>query len=470
MKDFGGPAEPLSVSELNRRVKRILEGRFPQVNLVAETSGVRLTPAGHLFFSLKDDQSEIRAVLWKDRVRKLTFDLEEGLEVIVRGALRVFQKRGTYQVEIQEIVPKGIGALQLAYKQLFARLEREGLFHPSQKKALPRFPMKIGLVTSPTSAAIADMLRVLFRRAPRLKVLVAPVRVQGEGSANEIASAIRCLNRNVAQLDLLIVGRGGGSPEDLWAFNEEEVARAIFESQIPVVSAVGHEIDTTIADHVADRRAQTPTEAAEISVPDWSQILSELDQRKHSLRMAFQGRIVRDQDRLVALSQHPVLLRPLEGIQDCVQAVEELALDLRRGLGLARDRARGRLEVLESRPVLVRPLAGVAERLRDLGRSSDRLDREALLRVEKMRNRLEGLQGRLESLSPRSVIQRGYSLTTTQEGKVVMDASSLEEGQRVRTCLARGEFESRVETTQLPASKAAGALSDVDISAPGETP
>ncbi len=247
----------LTVSELTREIKDILEDRFPDVWIEGEISNLRIPPSGHIYFTLKDDFSQIRAVLFKMQARTLRFVPEDGLHIIGRGRVSLYEKRGDYQLILESIEPKGMGALQLAFLQLKEKLEREGLFDPTLKKTIPMIPQKIGIVTSPTGAVIQDMLHILERRFKNLHILLYPVRVQGEGASSEIAEAINYFNR-FTDADVMIVGRGGGSLEDLWAFNEEVVARAIYRSKTPIISAVGHETDYTIADFVADLRAPHP--------------------------------------------------------------------------------------------------------------------------------------------------------------------------------------------------------------------
>jgi len=270
--DFGGSAEPqpprrqaLTVSELTRRLQGLLETEFVDVWVEGEVSNLKRAASGHMYFSLKDAGAQIRAVVWKTDARLLRFEPKDGMHVLARGSLRVYPPRGDYQVSVQVLEPLGKGSLAQAFEELKERLEKEGLFAPGRKRPLPLLPRRIAVVTSPTGAVIRDILRVLHRRHPTLEVLVYPVRVQGEGAAGEIARAISALNR-LGGLDVVILARGGGTLEDLWAFNEESVARAIVASRIPTLSAVGHETDVTIADFVADVRAPTPSAAAELVV------------------------------------------------------------------------------------------------------------------------------------------------------------------------------------------------------------
>lgn len=289
--DFDRAETPLcTVSELTARIKSALERGFPEVALRGEVSNVARPRSGHVYLNLKDDAASIRAVLWKSEAEKLVFELADGLAVRVWGRLTVYVPRGEYQVTIQAIEPDGIGALELAFRQMVTRLAAEGLFDPARKKALPRFPRRIVVITSPSGAAVRDFLTVTSRRWPLTQILIAPTRVQGAGAAEEIAAAIVLAHR-VRGADLIVVARGGGSIEDLRAFNEEVVARAIFASTLPVVSAIGHEIDTTIADLVADFRASTPSVAGERCVPDLAEVRQTLDRLSDRLAHAGKGRI-----------------------------------------------------------------------------------------------------------------------------------------------------------------------------------
>ena len=265
----------LTVSELTRQIKGLLEERFSEVWVEGEISNLRNHPSGHLYFTLKDDFSQIRAVLFRMQARSVRFLLEDGLHVVCRGRVSLYEKRGDYQLILESIEPRGVGALQLAFLQLKERLEKEGLFRPEHKKSLPMLPQRVGVITSPTGAVIRDILHILNRRFGNLHILLYPVRVQGEGAWREVAEGIDYFNRQ-KNADVLIVGRGGGSMEDLWPFNEEGLARAIYRSKIPIISAVGHETDYTISDFVADLRAPTPSAAAELVVRDKREISNTL--------------------------------------------------------------------------------------------------------------------------------------------------------------------------------------------------
>ena len=273
------PQKILSVSQLNHEIKTLLESTIPVLWIEGEISNLKLHSSGHIYFSLKDKESQISAVMWRSRSAQLFFTPQDGMKVHAFGKINVFHKRGYYQFDIIKLQPAGIGELQLAYEQLKQRLQEEGIFDEEHKRQIPEFPERIGIVTSPTGAAIQDLLNILNRRFPGLEIVLGPVKVQGEGAAQEIADAVDNFNK-FGKADLLIVGRGGGSLEDLWAFNEEIVARSIFRSKIPVISAVGHEVDFTISDFVSDLRAPTPSAAAELAVPDRIDLLNHVNNLK----------------------------------------------------------------------------------------------------------------------------------------------------------------------------------------------
>ena len=391
----------LSVAELTARIKDVLETTFPAVWVGGEIGDLARPRSGHCYFTLKDAQAQVPAVIWRTTASRLRFELHDGLEVACRGRVEVYAPRGKYQLIVEAIEPQGIGALELAFRQLHERLSKEGLFDPARKRPLPRFPRRIAVVTSPSGAAIRDFLEVLRRRWCGADVLVVPVRVQGEGAGEEIAAAIRLVNRLSGPIDCLVVTRGGGSLEDLWAFNEEVVVRSIAASRIPVVSGVGHEIDVTLSDLAADVRALTPSEAAERVAPAAEELGQTLRQYHRRLAAAIRSRAAEAGRRWTSLAQHRLFRRPLTLVHD-----------------LAR-----RLDELEAR--------------------SQRSIREGALRS---RSRVEALAARLHSLSPLAVLGRGYSLTRrVADGQVVRDAGDLARGDEINTRFARGQAISRVE-------------------------
>ena len=405
------PAHVLSVSELTARIKDSLQTAFSSVWVAGEVSNLSQPQSGHVYLTLKDQGARMRAVLWRTTAARLKFDLQDGLDVLCNGEIDVYAPHGSYQLIVRRVEPRGEGALQLALRQLRARLAAEGLFDALNKQALPTFPRRIGLVTSPTGAAIRDFLEVSGRRWQGVEILVIPTRVQGAEAAGEIAAAIDSASRLVDRPDVLVVTRGGGSLEDLWCFNDEQVVRAIHRSPIPVVSAVGHEIDVTLADLVADVRALTPSEAAELVVPSAEQVLAGLGNLGQRLGAALVARVARARASLEALAQRRVLRRPEERLHD------------------------------------------LARRLDELGARRDRATRNYLTRAG---DQLSGVVGRLESLSPLAVLARGYSVTKrVEDGRVVRDAEQLAVGEEVVTQLARGQMRSQVTNLQHP-KKTAG--------------
>ncbi len=393
----------LTVTQLTNRIKDLLEEGFSDVWLEGEISNLTVPQSGHAYFTLKDEQSQVRAVLFRSSQRHLKFTLQHGLLVVCRGRLSVYGPRGEYQVIVEYVEPKGVGALQKAYEELKSRLEQEGLFSLERKKPLPRLPRRIGVVTSPTGAAVRDILRVIRRRHPRMEILLYPVPVQGPEAAPAIVEAIRYFNVE-GSADVLIVGRGGGSLEDLWAFNEEPVARALFASSIPVISAVGHETDYTIADFVADFRAPTPSAAAEIVVE------SEAHLRESILSL---------ESRLAA-----AVRRLLDLLRASVRERARLLGDPRR-----------RLQQLEQR----------VDELRS------RLGRGLRQHVRRDRALLASLSGALDHLNPLAILSRGYSVTRrAADGAILKDAADAKPGDILDSKLHRGSVISRVEKTLLP--------------------
>jgi exodeoxyribonuclease VII large subunit len=438
-----------TVSELTRAVKDTLEGRFAGLWVEGEVSNLRLHTSGHVYFTLKDDEAQVRAVLFRSRVRRLRFEPADGLHVLVFGRLDVYAVRGEYQLVCEVLEPKGLGALQLAFEQRKARLAAEGLFDPARKRSLPAFPRRVGLVTSPTGAAVRDFLRVVTRRFAGLQVLVCPVRVQGETAAGEIAGALETLNR-LGGLDVIVLARGGGSLEDLWAFNEEAVARAIAASKIPVISAVGHETDVTIADFVADLRAPTPSAAAELVVREKTELVRHLAALGTRLGHAMKQRSRRLGDRLADFRRRRVLTDPGRPLRDWARRVDDLGLRLVRAVRRHDARARERLDraVRALRPALLHgPLRHQRRQARQLGA---RLERGARSDATRRRRAMEALAARLDSLSPLACLARGYAIVALSSGEVLTRADRVRAGERVTVRLREGGLGCRVEDVRDP--------------------
>jgi exodeoxyribonuclease VII large subunit len=380
--------------------------------VAGEASNVKYHQSGHVYFNLKDPGASLRCVLFRGLAARLKFRIEDGASLVLFGRVSVYESTGTYELIVERAEPKGVGALQLAFEQMKAKLEKEGLFDPARKRPLPFLPAAVGIVTSPTGAALRDVLTVIDRRFPRARLVIYPCRVQGEGAAAEVVEAIRAANAR-AEVEVLIVGRGGGSAEDLWTFNEEAVARAIAASALPVVSAVGHEVDITIADLVADRRALTPSEAAELVLPKLSDVEDGLASLRQRLRTALRGDLDVLWERVKALGATRVLRDPMDRIRQAEQRLDDVASRL---------------------PLVLQGKLAVA------------------------RARLTGLAGRLEGLSPLRVLARGYSVTMLEPrdaeaargrgaapARIVKSAKDAKPGDRLRTRLGEGEIRSRVE-------------------------
>ncbi len=434
------------VSELTRGVRAVLEQAFDRVWVEGEISNLRVAASKHAYFVLKDEKSQIRCVLFKNYRAGLKFQLADGDHVVLSGRLTVYDARGEYQIIVETVDPVGLGALQKAYEQLKEKLEKEGLFDPARKKALPQFPWRVGVVTSPTGAAVRDVLHVIRRRNAKVSVLVFPVKVQGEGAAEEVAAAIERANR-LNDLDVLIVGRGGGSIEDLWAFNEEVVARAIAASEIPVVSAVGHEIDFTIADFVADLRAPTPSAAAELTVPVLRDILYTIATHTQQMIATSERRLKEQRERLHRLMDRRFFRQPLEILAPQGQRLDELNHRLLRGLGqwvlLQRERLKGQVERLfQASPAKrIVPLTDRTESLQH------RLVQHMAAQVKYEKNRFEGVVKNLNALNPLTILDRGYSICTL-DGKGLKSSQEAKPGDSVQVRLAEGRLDCRVEKTQ----------------------
>src|SRR4051812_33073309 len=346
-----------SVGELTRSIKELIEDAHPSVWVQGEVSNLARPASGHLYLTLKDESAPLRTVVYRGVALRLRYDLRDGMQVVARGRLGVYEPRGEYQFIVEEIQPRGIGPLELAFRQLKERLSLLGYFDPAHKKPLPRYPRRVCLVTSPTGSAVRDLLEVLGRRWPSLEIWVCPVRVQGDGAAGEIAAALNLLDRFAGELDVIIVARGGGSLEDLWPFNEEAVAHAIHRSRVPVVTGIGHEDDLTIADLVADQRALTPSEAAERVAPDRAEIAQVLYGLDSRLRSLLARRLEQAKERLAQLADRPCLRRPIERIRDNERRLDELGERLRRALEVHVERGRQRLESATGRLHGLSPLA-----------------------------------------------------------------------------------------------------------------
>ena len=391
----------LTVSELNNLIKSLIdcEPMLAKVCVRGELSNYKIYPSGHHYFTLKDSESSLRCVMFKSSASKLRFRPESGMGVTAFGRVSVFPRDGAYQLYCTELIPEGTGDLQIAYEQLKAKLAAEGLFDAAHKKPLPEFPEKIAIITSSAGAAVHDMIRILGHRWPMTKVVLLPVRVQGVEAPPEIVGAIKYANRHKVA-DLIITGRGGGSIEDLWAFNDERVARAIYDSELPVISAVGHEPDVTISDYVADRRASTPSNAAEIAVPDVRDIRSSLENLD---------------------------IRKLQAIRKTLNS------------------AAAHLEDIRNRRVLQNPMAYIDAKQAELDFMRDKLIANADRVVAEKKNEYIRLAAALDAMSPLKVIGRGYSITARQDGEIVRSIDDVAENEKIRIMLCDGILNCRIE-------------------------
>jgi len=495
-----GDDDALTVSSLNTLIRAAVCREFPsELKVGGELSNVSRPSGGHVYFTLKDAASEIRCVMWRSDAAKMRFDAADGLEVIATGTLDVYEPRGQYQLYVRRMAPRGVGALELAFRRLKDKLQAQGLFDSARKKPLPALPRRIAVVTSPTGAAIRDILQTILRRFPRVSVFLYPVRVQGDGAAEQIADAIRRINasrESLGGIDVLIVGRGGGSLEDLWAFNEESVARAIAASRIPIVSAVGHEVDFTIADFVADVRAATPTAAAELVVPVLADLLAAIDDRRRQLESAGRRQWERARSRLAVAERCEWFRDPLGRLRQTRQWLDEAAGRLELAVAQCRSAAAAELHARERRLWRVRPEAELQRRRRLLTEQAHRLLSAAGQAHRRAERRLAVARGDLMAASPRrgadqwrllwgqcrdrllagqaryfadragrievlgdrlgagsheSILRRGFSITTmVTNRRVVRRARDVRSGDKVQTRTAEGSFTSRVADDRQP--------------------
>ena len=417
-----------SVGELTGKVKRALETELGTVWVSGEITNLRRQNSGHIYFSIKDERAQLNCVLFRGQEVDNRDLLEDGKEAILRGDLTVYEARGQYQLLVREIEFKGVGALQAEFEKLKRRLEAEGLFDPERKRPLPRLNRAIGVVTSPTGAALHDVQHVIARRDPRLSVILAPCRVQGKGAAKEIAEAIDALNEFHAKqperggLDLILITRGGGSLEDLWAFNEEAVAQAVFRSTLPVVSAIGHEIDFTISDFVADLRAATPSAAAELITEGVFSSLGFIADAPRWLAECVARRLARESENLARLQRRLSLARPSRRIGELVQRLDDLQTGMSNAVGYRFETLKRRGAELAGRLGRLRPSRQLQRKREAVKFLNDRLMEHAASRLESLRVRLARVQDRLRLLSPGSVLERGYSITMdAKTGEVLKD-------------------------------------------------
>jgi exodeoxyribonuclease VII large subunit len=433
-------------SRLNREARMLLERGFGALWVEGEISNLSRPSSGHWYFSLKDQTAQLRCAMFRQRNLLARFTPKDGMHVQLRGRVSLYEPRGDYQFLADHIEEAGEGALRRRFELLKAKLAGEGLFAPEHKRPLPRLPRRIGIITSPTGAAIRDVLHILRRRFCTIPVLVYPVAVQGAGAARQIAATIRLASAR-AECDVLILARGGGSLEDLWAFNEEVVARAIYDCSVPLVSGVGHEIDFTIADFVADVRAPTPSGAAELVAPDctdWARAVTSWTRRLH---LAGQRRIAAATQRLAWLHKRLGQRHPGIELRQHSQRLDELEQRLTRTLRRRLIECRAAVSRHEAHLRHLSPARRLAAAQGRLAMARSAIDAAMLRRLDGFRNRLALASGTLDAVSPLATLQRGYAIVTTEEGHVVTDSSTLDVGSRIHGRLARGVFSARVEQT-----------------------
>jgi len=436
-----------TVSDLTSAVRSLLEGHIGEIWVEGEISNYRKQSSGHHYFTLKDDRSQLACVMFaRSYGAQAKVPLSDGMQIQAYGSVTVYEARGQYQLIVQLIQPKGQGLLQAKFEALKRKLQTEGLFDPERKRALPKFPRRVALVTSPTGAALQDMLNVLQRRSPWLSILVCPVRVQGESAALEISEMIDYVSSHADQLrvELMIVGRGGGSLEDLWEFNEESVARSIYRSRIPVVSAVGHEIDYTIADFVADHRAPTPSAAAELVAPDLLALQADLASRRTALDRLVRQALELCRLQVRRLSEAPYLREPQRLIVERQQRVDQLEMRLSEIWKSLAQQRRSQVDRVAAFFSTFRPEQWLNARRVELASLEARLRWTVGSRLESHKNRVIELAGFLRLLGPKQTLERGYSITLDSNGAVIRSVHALKAGDRIQTKLADGDLNSIV--------------------------
>lgn len=444
--------EVWTVSQLTRRVKGLVESKIGTVWVSGEISNWRVSPAGHAYFTLKDEASQLSSVMFRGKISKLRFEPENGLEVILNGLITVYEQRGAYQIICETMQPQGVGALQLAFEQLRAKLDGEGLFDEALKKSLPLLPRRIGVVTSPTGAAIRDILNVINRRYANVHVIVYPARVQGDEAAGEIVEGIRALE--AFGVDVMIVGRGGGSLEDLWPFNEEIVVRAIHAATTPVISAVGHEIDFTLSDFAADLRAPTPSAAAELVVQEHQVLSDTVFTLRKRLATGLSHRLTTARNRLDIAQSSYVFRRPDELLRERRQRCDDLRAQLERASVATINQARQRYEHAARAVALLSPTNQLHRARVEYGALGQRLVRASGSVLESKRGTFLPMVARLDALSPLAILSRGYSITHKVAGdELVHSARQLSPKDRVSLRFAFGGATAVVEKIELPGSR-----------------
>ena len=433
-----------SVAELTAQIRELLAKKFTDISVHGEISNCREAQSGHFYFTLKDERAQVRCVLFKQQTRGLKFRPEDGLQVTVRGSISVYESRGEYQIYVESLEPVGLGALQLAFEQLKKKLEAEGLFDAARKKALPMLPSRIGLITSATGAAVRDVVRILTRRFPNVHLTLYPVRVQGEGSADEILEALLHFHKS-RSVDVILLVRGGGSIEDLWSFNEEKVVRAIAALAIPLISGVGHETDFTIADFVADVRASTPSAAAELVVQTRREFDKHICDVRETLESLMRYRLLELSRRVHELGARRGFRRPIDLLRQRRQRADELTSRLAVGLRGRLEKSRKQFSVCQLRVASFDFRAKISGLRLRLQRVSQGLGVRAERVVRDKRDRWERLALQLEERGPLKALERGYAIATDASGNILRDAQQLRIGAEVQIRLQRGRLRTELK-------------------------
>lgn len=435
----------LSVSQLTHAIKMCLEGTFPVVWLQGEISNCKPHSSGHIYFSLKDANAQISAVMWRQEASQLKSPPKDGMQVLVRGSINVYPARGNYQIVVYEMKPVGLGELLLKLEELKQKIHQMGWFKKEHKKPLPRMPRRIGIITSPTGAAIQDILNILTRRSGGLQILLNPVRVQGEGAAQEIAQAIRFFNKHEL-VDVMIVGRGGGSIEDLWCFNDEIVAEAIFHSHIPIISAVGHETDHCIADYVADVRAPTPSAAAEIVIADKLEQLNHLEQVKRRLRQSISHKLTHCRQHLNAIRKQPMMSSPYYLLGSWIQKLDDQRQHLDNLMQQELRKRHMLVEACYKRIQILKPSTQIAHLKEKLNYWNITIYNKTEQIIKLKKDRLERIGATLHLINPQNLLMKGYSiLFSEKDGSVITSVHNVNKDQDLRIQLSDGKIISKVK-------------------------
>jgi exodeoxyribonuclease VII large subunit len=440
--DLAPERRVFTVGELNAAVRAVVEREFPDVWVAGEVSGLKLATSGHYYFTLKDKDAQVRCVAYRSAHRFWKFKPRDGLAVLARGRVDIYEARGEYQLQVEMLEPQGLGALQLAFEQLKRKLAAEGLFAPERKRPLPRFPRRIGIVTSPRGAVIHDLVQILSRRSPGVWIRVFPALVQGQGSVEEVCRGIEYFSRS-DWAEVAIVARGGGSLEDLWTFNEEAVARAIANCRIPVVSAVGHESDVTIADFVADLRAPTPSAAAELVVPARADLVERVSHARGKAVQAIRYRLAMFERRLRRQGIDRALGLLHRRVGRGLQRADEMDYRMRQAMRAALDERQRKRRSIEERlrRFDVRPRLSAGRRRLEAARMT--IEQTLALRLARQRGALDRLSGKLSQLSPLLILERGYAIVSSASG-IVKQPADAPAGSRIHVRVAKGEFDATV--------------------------